>query len=59
MPSHCSLNDRRPVSNEDEIVVLISPDHQGLPDVERINSTLAGDDDTPVSLLARHVSDLM
>jgi hypothetical protein len=42
-----SLNDRRPVSNEDEIVVLISPDHQGLPDVERINSTLAGDDDTP------------
>lgn len=42
-----SLNDRRPVSNEDEVVVLLTPDYQGLPDVERINSTLAGDDDTP------------
>ncbi|KAG0626237.1 hypothetical protein M758_2G113400 [Ceratodon purpureus] len=42
-----SLNDRRPVSNEDEVVVLLTPDHQGLPDVERINTTLAGDDDTP------------
>ena len=47
----CSLNDRRPVSNEDEVVVLLTPDHQGLPDVERINTTLAGDDDTPVSSL--------
>jgi hypothetical protein len=46
---HCSLNDRRPVSNEDDVVVLLTPDRQGLPDVERINTTLAGDDDTPVS----------
>lgn len=42
-----SLNDRRPVSNDDEVVVLLTPDHQGLPDVERINAALAGDDDTP------------
>jgi len=42
-----SLNDRRPVSNDDEVVVLLTPDHQGLPDVERINDALAGDDDTP------------
>jgi hypothetical protein len=42
-----SLNDRRPVSNEDDVVVLLTPDRQGLPDVERINTTLAGDDDTP------------
>lgn len=46
---NCSLNDRRPVSNDDEVVVLLTPDHQGLPDVERINTALAGDDDTPVS----------
>lgn len=30
-------------------MVLLTPDHQGLPDVERINDALAGDDDTPVS----------
>lgn len=45
---HCSLNDRRPVADEDEVVVLLTPDHQGLPDVEKIAGILGGDDDTPV-----------
>lgn len=46
--SQCSLNDRRPVADEDEVVVLLTPDHQGLPDVEKIAGILGGDDDTPV-----------
>ena len=45
------MNDRRPVVNDDEVVVLVVPDYQGLADVERIAGILAGDDDTPVCCL--------
>jgi hypothetical protein len=45
-----SLNDRRPISNDDDVVILILPDHESLSAVENIADILAGDDDTPVRL---------
>ncbi|KAH9560201.1 hypothetical protein CY35_06G094400 [Sphagnum magellanicum] len=42
-----SLNDRRPISNDDDVVILILPDHESLSAVENIADILAGDDDTP------------
>eukprot|EP01018_Ginkgo_biloba_P024123 Gb_35506 [translate_table: standard] len=38
-----SLSDRKPVEDEDEIIVMISPDYQMLKDVERIASLLSSD----------------
>lgn len=40
-----SLSDRKPVENEDEIVVMVVPDYQMLGYVERIASDLS---DEPV-----------
>lgn len=40
-----SLNDRRPISKEDEVVVLIVPDYQGLADVQKIARLLSEDSD--------------
>lgn len=45
-----SLTDRRPVSKEDELVVLVAPDYQMLADVQRVASSLVDDGDAPVSL---------
>lgn len=42
-----SLGDRKPVESEDEIVVLIVPDHQMLEYVRKIASELSDD---PVNL---------
>lgn len=42
-----SLGDRKPVESEDEIVVLIVPDHQMLEYVQKIASELSDD---PVNL---------
>ena len=38
-----SLSDRKPVDNEDEVVVMILPDYQMVEYVERIASQLSGD----------------
>lgn len=51
-----SLNDRRPISNDDDVVILILPDHESLSAVENIADILAGDDDTPVRLSMRCIS---
>ncbi|KAH7436613.1 hypothetical protein KP509_05G027900 [Ceratopteris richardii] len=40
-----SLNDRRPVSEDDEVVVLVVPDYQMLTEVQKIASQLSGDVD--------------
>jgi hypothetical protein len=40
---NCSLSDRKPVDADDEVVVMIIPDHQMLESVERISSQLADD----------------
>lgn len=44
-----SLSDRKPVQDEDEVVVMIVPDYQMLEYVERIASQLSGD--SPRSLI--------
>lgn len=44
-----SLGDRKPVEREDEIVVLIVPDHQMLEYVQKIASELSDD---PVNILS-------
>ncbi|KAI5057639.1 hypothetical protein GOP47_0027654 [Adiantum capillus-veneris] len=41
--SFASLNDRRPVSKEDEVVVLVVPDYQMLAEVRKIASHLSED----------------
>lgn len=41
--SLCSLSDRKPVDDEDEVVVMIVPDYQMLEYVESITSQLSGD----------------
>lgn len=38
-----SLSDRKPVDVEDEVVVMIIPDHQMVESVERIASQLSDD----------------
>lgn len=43
----CSLSDRKPVEDEDEIVVMVVPDYQMLEYVEKIASLLSDD---PVSI---------
>lgn len=43
-----SLSDRKPVENEDEIVVMVVPDYQMLGYVERITSTLSDDPPRPL-----------
>jgi hypothetical protein len=40
---NCSLSDRKPVDTDDEVVVMIIPDHQMLESVERISSQLSDD----------------
>lgn len=47
----CSLNDRKPINADDDVVVLVSPDYQGLADVQRIAVALVDGDDGPVSFL--------
>lgn len=47
----CSLSDRNPVDDEDEVVVMIIPDYQMLEYVERIANRLSDD---PVYYLFRH-----
>lgn len=42
--SFSSLNDRKPLGEEEEVVVLIAPDYQLLETVERIANTLAVED---------------
>jgi hypothetical protein len=39
----CSLSDRKPIAVEDEVAVMIIPDHQMLESVERITSQLSDD----------------
>ncbi|KAJ7526753.1 hypothetical protein O6H91_16G021600 [Diphasiastrum complanatum] len=54
-----SLNDRMPVSKDDELVVLVVPDYQMLANVERIASFLAEDDENsprPLILWNPHLS---
>lgn len=48
--SLCSLNDRKPINVDDDVVVLVAPDYQGLADVERISVALVEGDEGPVSL---------
>ncbi|XP_010263837.1 PREDICTED: uncharacterized protein LOC104602002 [Nelumbo nucifera] len=43
-----SLSDRKPVENEDELVVMLVPDYQMLEYVERIASTLSDDPPRPL-----------
>ncbi|XP_021898714.1 uncharacterized protein LOC110815301 [Carica papaya] len=43
-----SLSDRKPVKNEDEIVVMVVPDYQMLEYVERIASALSDDPPRPL-----------
>ncbi|XP_050223514.1 uncharacterized protein LOC126673417 [Mercurialis annua] len=43
-----SLSDRKPVDNEDEIVVMVVPDYQMLRFVEKITSTLSDDPPRPL-----------
>lgn len=43
-----SLSDRKPVDDEDEIIVMIVPDYQMLEYVERIASKLSGDTPRPL-----------
>ncbi|KAF8411579.1 hypothetical protein HHK36_004134 [Tetracentron sinense] len=43
-----SLSDRKPVENEDEIVVMVVPDYQMLEYVERIASNLSDDPPRPL-----------
>ncbi|XP_077253145.1 DUF1995 domain protein, putative (DUF1995) isoform X2 [Tasmannia lanceolata] len=43
-----SLSDRKPVKNEDEIVVMVVPDYQMLEYVERIASQLSNDPPRPL-----------
>ncbi|KAI4301794.1 hypothetical protein L6164_035038 [Bauhinia variegata] len=43
-----SLNDRKPVESEDEIVVMVVPDYQMLEYVERIASDLSNDPPRPL-----------
>lgn len=38
-----SLNDRRPINNDDEVVVLVVPDYQMLAEVQKIASLLSQD----------------
>ncbi|KAJ6853033.1 uncharacterized protein M6B38_251865 [Iris pallida] len=45
-----SLSDRKPVQDEDEVVVMIVPDYQMLEYVERIASQLLGDSTCPAVL---------
>ncbi|XP_002985127.2 uncharacterized protein LOC9649254 [Selaginella moellendorffii] len=40
-----SLNDRKPVTDDDEIIMLIAPDHQMLDQVQKIAYSLLDDDD--------------
>ncbi|KAK3131594.1 hypothetical protein QOZ80_6AG0508560 [Eleusine coracana subsp. coracana] len=48
-PFKCSsLSDRKPISAEDEVAVMIIPDHQMLESVERIASQLADDPIRPL-----------
>ncbi|KAL3683384.1 hypothetical protein R1sor_001406 [Riccia sorocarpa] len=42
-----SLNDRKPINIDDDVVVLVSPDYQGLADVERISVALVEGDEGP------------
>uniref|UniRef100_A0A0D6R810 DUF1995 domain-containing protein n=1 Tax=Araucaria cunninghamii TaxID=56994 RepID=A0A0D6R810_ARACU len=46
--SFASLSDRRPVEEEDEIVVMIAPDYQMLQSVEQIASFLSDDSPRPL-----------
>ncbi|XP_074585081.1 uncharacterized protein LOC141840891 [Curcuma longa] len=43
-----SLGDRKPVDNEDEVVVMVVPDYQMLENVERIASLLSADPPRPL-----------
>ncbi|KAG6466263.1 hypothetical protein ZIOFF_075934 [Zingiber officinale] len=43
-----SLGDRKPVDNEDEVVVMVVPDYQMLENVERIASLLSTDPPRPL-----------
>ncbi|XP_057861110.2 uncharacterized protein LOC131069600 isoform X2 [Cryptomeria japonica] len=46
--SFASLNDRKPVADEDEIIVMIAPDYQMLQSVERIASLLSDNSPRPL-----------
>lgn len=48
-----SLNDRRPVSSEDEVVVLVVPDYQMIAEVQKIASFLSEDTENEVIFLLR------
>ncbi|GLT38282.1 hypothetical protein SLA2020_125400 [Shorea laevis] len=43
-----SLSDRKPIENEDEIIVMVVPDYQMLASVERIASELSDDPPRPL-----------
>jgi hypothetical protein len=52
----CSLSDRKPVDPEDEVAVMIIPDHQMLEAVERITSQLSDDPVCNLCLIRLQIS---
>ena len=52
----CSLSDRKPVDPEDEVAVMIIPDHQMLEAVERIASQLSDDPECNLCLIRLQIS---
>ena len=52
----CSLSDRKPVDPEDEVAVMIIPDHQMLEAVERIASQLSDDPVCNLCLIRLQIS---
>lgn len=46
----CSLNDRKPISDDDDVIVLVVPDYQMLSEVQKIASVLAEDTESRVGI---------
>ena len=46
----CSLNDRRPITSDDEVVVLVVPDYQMIAEVQKIASSLSEDPEMMVCI---------
>lgn len=55
----CSLSDRKPVDDEDEVVVMIVPDYQMLEYVERIAAHLSDDPVCHFFLKEKILSDIL
>ena len=46
----CSLNDRKPISDDDDVIILVVPDYQMLSEVQKIASVLAEDTESRVGI---------